>query len=74
MFMPLNRLIFLIACVIAACALTLAIGMYVAQIIQIPMAWLILLPVAMISYLVLTIINAGYDDDDDNDDEEEDQP
>ena len=67
--MPLSKLIFLIGCVIAACAVTMAIGMYVAQIIKIPMAWLILLPVAMIGYVALAYINAGFDADDDDEDQ-----
>ena len=53
---PLSKILFLLACVITAAAVTAMIGMMLSQVINLPWAWLIPMPTAMVGYITYVFI------------------
>ena len=54
--MPLDRLVLIIVCVIAAAAATVWLGTLIAASVSVPFGWLTLIPGALIAYIAWRVI------------------
>ncbi|MBV7379192.1 hypothetical protein [Maritimibacter dapengensis] len=54
--MPLDKFVLILVAVIAAAGLTVWIGTLVAASLQMPAGWLVLIPAALIAYVVWRVI------------------
>ena len=54
--MPLDRLVLIIVCVFGACAVTFWLAGLALATLQIPYAWLVWLPVAVVGYVVWRVV------------------
>ena len=54
--MPLDRLVLILVCVIAAAGVTVWLGALLLAAINVPFAWLALIPAALVAYIVARVI------------------
>ncbi|MEL7258121.1 MAG: hypothetical protein AAFN80_09810 [Pseudomonadota bacterium] len=54
--MPLDKLVLIIVCVIAAAAVTVWLGVLAAAALELPFGWLALIPAALVAYVVFRVI------------------
>ena len=54
--MPLDKFVLILVCVIAAAGATVWLGVMLTAAIQIPFGWLVLIPAALIGYIVFRVI------------------
>ncbi|MEI4194635.1 hypothetical protein [Roseovarius sp. E0-M6] len=54
--MPLDKLVLIIVCVMAAAAATVWVGTLIAASFSLPFGWLVLIPAALVGYVVFRII------------------
>jgi len=54
--MPIDKLVLILVIVIAAAAATVWLGTLIAASIQIPFGWLVLIPAALVGYVVYRVI------------------
>ncbi len=54
--MPIDKLVLILVVVIAAAGATIWLGIMIAAAIQVPFGWLILIPAALIGYIVFRVL------------------
>lgn len=54
--MPIDRLVLIIVCVIAASAATIWLVAMLSAAVTVPFGWLLVIPVALIAYVVIRVI------------------
>lgn len=54
--MPLDKLVLIIVCVVAAAGVTVWLGVLLAAAVNVPFGWLALIPAALIGYVVFRVI------------------
>lgn len=54
--MPLDKLVLILVCVIAAAAATIWLGTLLAAAVNLPFGWLVLVPAALVAYVVFRVI------------------
>ena len=55
--MPLDRLVLIVVCVIAAAAATVWLGTLIAASLSIPFGWLVVIPTALVAYIAWRLIS-----------------
>ena len=55
--MPLDKFVLIIACVVIAAGATIWLGVALTTAVNIPFGWLVLIPAALVGYVVFRVIS-----------------
>lgn len=54
--MPIDKLVLILVCVVAAAAVTIWLGVTLSTALSLPFGWLVIIPAALVGYVVFRVI------------------